>query len=139
LGPQYVYRHADGGYNNLQNPDVGRAGTPYSRSVQGKTGLPRTSLPDAGLVFDALLSSKGVIRLFPRGFQACAYTRSSSKNILAGCPASSSPTQRSSPIPSSELITRISTSITRAPTSISVRFMATVRVASIIRIVAAVF
>ncbi|KAG6848129.1 hypothetical protein H0H93_003124, partial [Arthromyces matolae] len=58
LGPQFMFRQADGGGNNLQNPDIGRAGTPYSRSVQGKAGLPQSSLPDPGLVFDTLLKRK---------------------------------------------------------------------------------
>ncbi|RDB14949.1 Psi-producing oxygenase A [Hypsizygus marmoreus] len=59
LGPAHCYRHADGGGNNLDNPDIGRAGTPYSRSVQGKAGLPRSSLPDPGLIFDTILQRNG--------------------------------------------------------------------------------
>ncbi|KAF9553362.1 heme peroxidase [Agrocybe pediades] len=59
LSPEYSFRQADGGYNNLQTPDIGRAGTPYARSVQGKAGLPRTSLPDPGLIFDTILKRKG--------------------------------------------------------------------------------
>ncbi|KAG5644791.1 hypothetical protein DXG03_007612 [Asterophora parasitica] len=50
LGPTHSFRQADGGGNNLEKPDLGRAGTPYARSVQGKAGLPRSSLPDPGLV-----------------------------------------------------------------------------------------
>uniref|UniRef100_A0A8H8CDX0 Heme peroxidase n=1 Tax=Psilocybe cubensis TaxID=181762 RepID=A0A8H8CDX0_PSICU len=61
LGPSFSYRHADGGANNIQTPDIGRAGTPYARSVQGKAGLPRSSLPDAGLVFDTILKRKGQV------------------------------------------------------------------------------
>jgi hypothetical protein len=61
LGPQYSFRQADGGANNLLNHDIGRAGTPYSRSVQGKAGLPRSSLPDAGLIFDTILKRKGQV------------------------------------------------------------------------------
>ncbi|KAG6848429.1 hypothetical protein C0991_000608, partial [Blastosporella zonata] len=64
LGPNYCYRRADGGGNNLQELDYGRAGTAYSRSVQGNAGSPYTSLPDAGLIFDTILQRKGVsIRL----------------------------------------------------------------------------
>ncbi|KAF8957351.1 heme peroxidase [Flammula alnicola] len=55
LGPSHSFRQADGGGNNLENPDLGRSGLPYARSVQGKNGLPRSSLPDAGLVFDTIL------------------------------------------------------------------------------------
>jgi len=60
LGSQFSFRQADGGSNNIEIPDIGRAGTPYARSVQGKGGLPRSSLPDAGLVFDTILKRKGV-------------------------------------------------------------------------------
>ncbi|KAG5636742.1 hypothetical protein H0H81_007000 [Sphagnurus paluster] len=59
LGPQHCFRQADGGGNNLETPDLGCAGTTYARSVQGKAGLPRTSLPDPGLIFDTILKRKG--------------------------------------------------------------------------------
>ncbi|KAF9466792.1 heme peroxidase [Collybia nuda] len=55
MGPKYTFRQADGGGNNVHFPDIGRAGTPYARSVQGKAGLPVASLPDSGLVFDTIL------------------------------------------------------------------------------------
>ncbi|KAL0959663.1 hypothetical protein HGRIS_011365 [Hohenbuehelia grisea] len=58
LGPNHMFRQADGGGNSLQDPDCGRAGRPYARSVQGKAGLPRTSLPDPGIVFDTILKRK---------------------------------------------------------------------------------
>ena len=64
ISPTHVFRQADGGGNNILNPDIGRAGTSYSRSVQGKTGLPRTSLPDPGLIFDSILKRKGVGYIF---------------------------------------------------------------------------
>jgi linoleate 10R-lipoxygenase len=59
VGPT-AFRQADGGGNDLDKPEVGRAGTPYSRSVQGRAGLPLSSLPDPGLVFDTILKRKGV-------------------------------------------------------------------------------
>ncbi|KAG5648767.1 hypothetical protein DXG03_000115 [Asterophora parasitica] len=61
LGPTNSFRQADGGGNNLGNPDVGRAGTPYARSVQGRAGLPKSSLPDPGLIFDSILKRKGMV------------------------------------------------------------------------------
>ncbi|KAG6873168.1 hypothetical protein C0995_002017 [Termitomyces sp. Mi166 len=61
LGPEHCFRQADGSGNNLLNPDYGRAGTPYARSVQAKSGLPHSSLPDAGLIFDSILSRKGIV------------------------------------------------------------------------------
>ncbi|KAF5368150.1 hypothetical protein D9615_010185 [Tricholomella constricta] len=58
LGPFSTYREADGGGNSAQNTNIGRGGTPYSRSVQGKAGLPRHSLPDPSLVFDTILKRR---------------------------------------------------------------------------------
>jgi hypothetical protein len=60
LGPAHCFRQADGGGNNLENPDLGRGGTRYARSVQPRAGLPTTSLPDTGLVYDMLLKKKDV-------------------------------------------------------------------------------
>ena len=58
LGKDNWFRQADGGGNNLAIPDMGRGGRPYARSVQGKAGLPRSSLPEPELVFDSLLKRK---------------------------------------------------------------------------------
>lgn len=55
IGQKYAWREADGSNNNLSDPGLGKAGTPYSRSVQQTHPLPRSSLPDPGLVFDTLL------------------------------------------------------------------------------------
>ena len=41
-------------------PNLGKAGTPYARSVQGKYPLPSTTLPDPGDVFDSLLKARDV-------------------------------------------------------------------------------
>ncbi|KAF9500697.1 heme peroxidase [Pleurotus eryngii] len=58
LGPKYAWRQADGSNNSLQDPDCGRSGRPYARSVQARSSLPVTSLPDPGLVFDTLLKKR---------------------------------------------------------------------------------
>ncbi|KAG1740010.1 heme peroxidase [Suillus lakei] len=55
IGPEYQFRAADGSGNNPDAPNLGKAGTPYARSVQGTNPLPRNQMPDAGLVFDTLL------------------------------------------------------------------------------------
>lgn len=39
---------------------MGKAGTPYARSVQQVHPLPRHMLPDPGLVFDTLLKREKV-------------------------------------------------------------------------------
>ncbi|KAI0695351.1 heme peroxidase [Cerioporus squamosus] len=55
VGPDYAFRTVDGSGNNPCMPDLGKAGTPYSRSVQQIHPLPTNELPDAGLLFDTLL------------------------------------------------------------------------------------
>lgn len=60
LGPAHSFRMADGGGNNLEYPDLGRAGTPYARSVQAKWCTSPSALPDPGLVFDTLLKRRTV-------------------------------------------------------------------------------
>ncbi|KAF9039702.1 heme peroxidase [Hymenopellis radicata] len=58
LGPVHSFRQADGGGNNLQIPHLGKAGTPYARSVQGKWCNAPTSLPDPGIIFDTLMKAR---------------------------------------------------------------------------------
>ncbi|KAJ7923789.1 heme peroxidase [Mycena leptocephala] len=58
LGPVHSFREADGGGNNLQIPQLGKAGTPYARSVQGKWCYAPTSLPDPGVIFDTLMKAR---------------------------------------------------------------------------------
>ena len=50
----YPFRSADGSNYNLLFPQLGRAGTPYARSVPG-VKMPTHMLPDAGVVYDKLL------------------------------------------------------------------------------------
>jgi hypothetical protein len=55
LGTKYKYRDADGGNNNISNPDLGRANTPYARSARPQI-LQNIALPDPGDIFDSLMS-----------------------------------------------------------------------------------
>lgn len=65
-GPTSRYRRHDGGGNNLWAPEMGKAGSPYSRSVPPlKTKGP--NLPDPELVFDQLLKRSGPFRPHPSG------------------------------------------------------------------------
>lgn len=65
-GPTARYRRHDGGNNNPWNPEMGKAGTPYSRSVPPmKPKGP--NLPDPELVFEQLLKRKGPYREHPSG------------------------------------------------------------------------
>lgn len=52
--PKYVYRAADGSNYNPLFPGLGKAKSPYARTVPSKQ-LPQRTLPDPGLVFDLLL------------------------------------------------------------------------------------
>ncbi|KAF8603914.1 heme peroxidase [Ceratobasidium sp. AG-I] len=55
VGDKYRFRSADGGGNNIEQPNLGRAGTAYSRSVPQTHPLPLSELPDPELVFECLL------------------------------------------------------------------------------------
>ncbi|TAQ87459.1 hypothetical protein B7494_g4210, partial [Chlorociboria aeruginascens] len=55
LGDRYNYRQADGSFNNIQFPDLGKAGTAYARSVPPKTIQPIPKV-DPGLIFDTIMS-----------------------------------------------------------------------------------
>lgn len=52
---KYAFRSADGSDYNPIFPTLGKAGSPYARSVPSKNTIPVSSLPDPGLVFDTLL------------------------------------------------------------------------------------
>ena len=49
------YRTPDGSYNNIMSPDLGRAGTPYAKSIRTEKRLAGVK-PDAGLLFDLLMA-----------------------------------------------------------------------------------
>ena len=51
----YAYRSADGSDYNPLMPSMGKAGSPYARSVPSLRCLSTASLPAADLVFDKLL------------------------------------------------------------------------------------
>lgn len=66
-GPAVRYRRHDGGNNCLWNPEMGKAGSPYSRSVPPIKPKGPT-LPDVELVFEYLLKRKeGEFRKHPSG------------------------------------------------------------------------
>ncbi|KAF3936797.1 hypothetical protein ABW19_dt0203465 [Dactylella cylindrospora] len=57
LGLKQQYRSADGSYNNIMYPHLGKAGTPYARSVRPMKKMPGAR-PDPSLIFDVLLARK---------------------------------------------------------------------------------
>lgn len=65
-GPSSRYRQHDGGGNNPWHPEMGKAGTPYSRNVPPvKPKGP--NLPDVEAVYDILLRREGTFRKHPSG------------------------------------------------------------------------
>ncbi|KAG5638347.1 hypothetical protein H0H81_000480 [Sphagnurus paluster] len=54
IGNAYAWRTADGSHNNIDLPNMGKAGTPYARSVQQTHPVPKNQLPDPGLIFDTV-------------------------------------------------------------------------------------
>ncbi|KUI59129.1 Linoleate 10R-lipoxygenase [Cytospora mali] len=60
IGEQYMYRTADGSYNNPIFPQMGAAGTTYARSVRATIMAPGAP-PDPGLIYDSVMrrSSSG--------------------------------------------------------------------------------
>ncbi|KAG6833018.1 hypothetical protein H0H87_012276 [Tephrocybe sp. NHM501043] len=54
----YAFRSADGSNYNPLAPTLGKAGSPYARSVPPIHIVPKHSLPDPGLVFDQILRRK---------------------------------------------------------------------------------
>lgn len=52
---KYAARPADGSNYNPLFPDLGKANTPYARTVPSTLQTPLSALPDPGLVFDTLL------------------------------------------------------------------------------------
>ncbi|KAF1991439.1 hypothetical protein K402DRAFT_409649 [Aulographum hederae CBS 113979] len=57
LGSDYQYRSADGSFNSLIHPNLGKANTPYARTVPPKT-MQNGALPDPSVLFDTLLVRK---------------------------------------------------------------------------------
>ena len=60
---QFTYRSADGSGNNVNLPNLGKAGMPYARSVQNKFPLNPHTLPDVGEVVDSLIIARDVSEL----------------------------------------------------------------------------
>ncbi|KIM44733.1 hypothetical protein M413DRAFT_442688 [Hebeloma cylindrosporum] len=73
ISNKYAWRTADGSYNNIDIPDLGKAGTPYSRSVQQTHPLPQNQLPDPGLLFDTLLRREDFVE-HPGGLSSLMFS-----------------------------------------------------------------
>ncbi|KAF8906299.1 linoleate diol synthase [Gymnopilus junonius] len=73
ISNKYAWRTADGSYNNIEYPDLGKAGTPYARSVQQTHPLPPNQLPDSGLIFDTLLKREEFVQ-HPGGLSSLMFS-----------------------------------------------------------------
>ncbi|KAK3676611.1 hypothetical protein LTR78_003385 [Recurvomyces mirabilis] len=66
-GPTARYRRHDGGNNNIWNPEMGKAGTPYARNVPPMKAK-GPNLPDPELVWEHLLKRpEGTFKEHPSG------------------------------------------------------------------------
>lgn len=67
---KYMYRTADGSYNNVNNPRLGAAGEPYARTVRAAKAL-HGARPDPDLLFDLLMRREdGKFNENPAGISA---------------------------------------------------------------------
>ncbi|KAF5350259.1 hypothetical protein D9758_007813 [Tetrapyrgos nigripes] len=78
IGEKYAWRSADGSGNNVTEPELGKSGTTYSRSVQQTHLRPARELPDAGLLFDtlhtqSLLKREGFVK-HPAGLSSLMFS-----------------------------------------------------------------
>ncbi|KAI5803941.1 heme peroxidase [Geopyxis carbonaria] len=68
VGDFHKYRQLDGSHNSLVNPNLGKAGSPYARTV-----LPRhqsTEKPDPGMLFDLLMGRGDNYEVNPCGISS---------------------------------------------------------------------
>jgi linoleate 10R-lipoxygenase len=73
----YQYRMPDGGFNNILQPNLGRAGTPYAKSVRNVKRLHGVK-PDAGLLFDLLMArEEGTFKENPAGISSMLFYHAS--------------------------------------------------------------
>jgi linoleate 10R-lipoxygenase len=73
IGAEYQYRSADGSNNNVCVPEMGKASTPYARSVQQMHPISLDTLPDPGLVFDTLLKRQK-FTMHPAGLSSMMFS-----------------------------------------------------------------
>ncbi|KAK4186268.1 heme peroxidase [Podospora australis] len=57
VGEKFHYRQADGSYNNIMFPQLGAAGTSYSRSVNANVLRPG-ALPDPELIYESVMKRR---------------------------------------------------------------------------------
>jgi linoleate 10R-lipoxygenase len=69
----HQYRMPDGSFNNILEPNLGRAGTPYAKSVRSEKRLHGVK-PDPGLLFDLLMArGEGDFKENPAGISSMLF------------------------------------------------------------------
>lgn len=73
----YQYRMPDGGYNNILEPNLGKSGTPYAKTVRTTKRLHGVK-PDPGLLFDLLMArDDGSFKENPAGISSMLFYHAS--------------------------------------------------------------
>ncbi|KAI0116392.1 heme peroxidase [Nemania sp. FL0031] len=73
----HQYRMPDGSFNNILQPNLGKAGTPYAKSVRNTKRLQGVK-PDPGLLFDLLMArEEGAFRENPAGISSMLFYHAS--------------------------------------------------------------
>lgn len=72
LGTRYKYREPDGSFNNINQPVIGKADTPYARSVKPVT-MQKVALPDPGAIFDSLMARGNTFEPHPNGISSLLF------------------------------------------------------------------
>jgi linoleate 8R-lipoxygenase/9,12-octadecadienoate 8-hydroperoxide 8R-isomerase len=72
LGTKYKYREPDGSNNNINNPKLGAANTPYARSAK-PSALQNIALPDPGQIFDTLMARGDKFEPHPNGISSVLF------------------------------------------------------------------
>ncbi|KAJ0122549.1 prostaglandin g h synthase 2 cyclooxygenase pgh2 [Diaporthe amygdali] len=73
----YQYRMPDGSYNNILEPNLGKAGTPYAKTVRTIKRLHGVK-PDPGLLFDLLMArDEGSFKENPAGISSMLFYHAS--------------------------------------------------------------
>lgn len=72
-GEKYQYRTPDGSYNNVLNPNLGKAKTPYAKTVRSAKKMHGVR-PDPGLLFDLLMAREdGTFKENPAGISSVLF------------------------------------------------------------------
>jgi len=72
LDSRFKYRSADGSGNNIHNPELGAANTPYARTVAPMT-FQNPNQPDPSVIFDSLMARGEEFHPHPQGISSMLF------------------------------------------------------------------